>query len=169
VHRAITGFHPDAEGDWVAELSCLHSQHVRHRPPFQPRPWVERAEGRAARVGQLLECPLCGRGELPEGLVVVRALGPFEAATVPAGLHATHRLPAATWGRLRVLHGSLVFSMDSCPPSTVLLGAAEEHAGGRNLTEVGVTEVGVPPEVPHRIRAGTSVRFTLEFMARRAG
>jgi hypothetical protein len=54
--------------------------------------------------------------------------------------------------------------MDSCPPSTVLLGAAEEHAGGRNLTEVGV-----PPEVPHRIRAGTSVRFTLEFMARRAG
>ena len=55
----ITGFHQDAEGDWVAELACGHRQHVRHRPPWQLRPWVATAEGRAARIGQPSECPLC--------------------------------------------------------------------------------------------------------------
>jgi hypothetical protein len=31
----ITGFHQDEEANWVAELSCGHQQHVRHRPPFK--------------------------------------------------------------------------------------------------------------------------------------
>jgi hypothetical protein len=32
--RPIVGFHQDEHQDWVAELSCGHNQHVRHRPPF---------------------------------------------------------------------------------------------------------------------------------------
>ena len=48
--RKITGFHPDEEGDWVAELECGHQQHVRHEPPWQVRPWVVTPEGRAARI-----------------------------------------------------------------------------------------------------------------------
>jgi tellurite methyltransferase len=55
----ITGFHRDDAGDWVAELGCGHSQHVRHRPPWQVRPWVMTDEGRGARVGTEIECPLC--------------------------------------------------------------------------------------------------------------
>jgi tellurite methyltransferase len=55
----IIGFHQDAAGDWVAELGCGHSQHVRHRPPWQVRPWVVSDEGRAARVGTEIVCPLC--------------------------------------------------------------------------------------------------------------
>jgi hypothetical protein len=55
----IIGFHQDAESDWVAELACGHNQHVRHRPPWQQRPWVATAEGRAARLGQKIDCPLC--------------------------------------------------------------------------------------------------------------
>jgi hypothetical protein len=55
----ITGFHQDAAGDWVAELSCGHSQHVRHRPPWQSRPWVTTAAGRAAKLGAPIECPAC--------------------------------------------------------------------------------------------------------------
>lgn len=58
-------FRQDAEGDWVARLECGHDQHVRHRPPFQLRPWVEDATARAARVGTPLDCPLCDRGEPP--------------------------------------------------------------------------------------------------------
>jgi hypothetical protein len=27
------GYHQDEEQNWVAELSCGHQQHVRHRPP----------------------------------------------------------------------------------------------------------------------------------------
>lgn len=59
MERAITGFHQDQEGDWVAELSCGHGQHVRHRPPWQVRPWVVTEEGRRARLGMMLDCRRC--------------------------------------------------------------------------------------------------------------
>jgi hypothetical protein len=57
--RRIVGFHQDELGDWVAELSCGHSQHVRHRPLFFDRPWVLTEAGRAARIGTPIECPEC--------------------------------------------------------------------------------------------------------------
>jgi hypothetical protein len=63
IKRAITGFHTDEQGDWVAELDCGHGQHVRHRPPWQLRPWVTSATGRARRIGQRLRCKKCERGE----------------------------------------------------------------------------------------------------------
>jgi hypothetical protein len=55
----ITGFHQDEAGDWIAELACGHTQHVRHRPPWQMRPWVLDPAAREARVGQPIACPLC--------------------------------------------------------------------------------------------------------------
>ena len=55
----ITGFHQDAEAHWVAELSCGHSQHMRHQPPWQVRPWVLTAEGRERFIGIVIGCPLC--------------------------------------------------------------------------------------------------------------
>jgi hypothetical protein len=58
--RRICGFHQDEEGQWVAELDCGHSQHVRHDPPWQVRPWVLSAESRNAWLGSLLECRRCG-------------------------------------------------------------------------------------------------------------
>ncbi len=57
----ITGFHQDDEGDWVVSLSCGHTQHVRHRPPFMQRPWVVTAAGRAERLGQAFDCGWCRR------------------------------------------------------------------------------------------------------------
>ena len=65
VQRAIVGFHQDDEGEWVAELVCGHQQHVRHRPPFFPEPWVLEPEGRDERVGAPLECLLCEQGGEP--------------------------------------------------------------------------------------------------------
>jgi len=67
MQRAIVGFHLDDAGDWVAELACGHGQHVRHKPPFQLRPWVVTVEGRDGRLGSELDCVRCDRGELPEG------------------------------------------------------------------------------------------------------
>jgi hypothetical protein len=58
--RRITGFHQDEHRDWVAELECGHAQHVRHDPPWQQRPWVTTAEGRAGRIGTVLSCIVCG-------------------------------------------------------------------------------------------------------------
>lgn len=66
MQRAITGFHKDEEGDWVADLECGHTQHVRHDPPWQLRPWVITAEGRKSRIGNKLNCKECdkeGKGQ----------------------------------------------------------------------------------------------------------
>ena len=62
--RRIIGFRQDLEGEWVAELECGHSQHVRHNPPWQVYPWILLVEGRSARIGTPLVCGLC-RGERP--------------------------------------------------------------------------------------------------------
>jgi hypothetical protein len=59
MRRAIVGFRQDHEGHWVADLECGHGQHMRHEPPWQVRPWVETAEGRARMVGSVLNCVLC--------------------------------------------------------------------------------------------------------------
>ena len=58
--RRIVEFRQDQEGEWIAELECGHSQHVRHTPPWQERPWVLTPEGRAGRLGTPMPCRLCG-------------------------------------------------------------------------------------------------------------
>ncbi|MDH4133366.1 MAG: DUF3565 domain-containing protein [Gammaproteobacteria bacterium] len=62
MQQAIVGYHQDDEGHWVARLACGHQQHVRHLPPWQNRPWVVAAEGRAAKLGFELVCRKCDEG-----------------------------------------------------------------------------------------------------------
>ncbi len=57
--RKIIGFHQDEHGDWVADLECGHTHHVRHNPPWTLRPWVLTPEGRQAHLGHELPCPVC--------------------------------------------------------------------------------------------------------------
>lgn len=59
VKRAIVGFYKDEYGDWVAALACGHGQHVRHKPPWQNRPWVQTESGRNSRLGMELNCKKC--------------------------------------------------------------------------------------------------------------
>jgi len=61
IPRKIVGFHQDDERHWVAELECGHTQHVRHDPPWQTRPWVTTEAGRASFIGQDLACVECVR------------------------------------------------------------------------------------------------------------
>ena len=49
--RKIVDFHLDENLDWVAELECGHEQHVRHNPPFYPRPLGDNA-ARTARTSR---------------------------------------------------------------------------------------------------------------------
>ncbi len=100
--RSITGFHLDAEGDWVAELSCGHNQHVRHRPPFQLRPWVIEPEGRAAMLGTPLGCPLCDRVEPPEDVVPRRAGRVGDEPISPTARDAVDAWLAAVTIHLRI-------------------------------------------------------------------
>lgn len=65
VQQPITRFRRDEAGDWIADLACGHSQHVRHRPPWELRPWVTTPEGREGHLGLRLNCPLCDRPSGP--------------------------------------------------------------------------------------------------------
>ncbi len=62
--RKIVGFRQDDAGDWIADLECGHSQHVRHDPPWQVRDWVVTQGGREAHLGALLDCRLCEKPPL---------------------------------------------------------------------------------------------------------
>ncbi len=57
--QPITAFHEDEDSHWVADLACGHTQHVRHEPPWQSRPWTQTAEGRASMLSQMLDCKKC--------------------------------------------------------------------------------------------------------------
>lgn len=148
--RTIEGFHQDHDDAWVAELSCLHGQHVRHQPPFVDRPWVTTAAGRASRVGTAIECPLCDRAELPDGLVVARTAGPFDEATLPQGLRRDHRVAERTWGVLRVLDGRVRVTLATDPPIDRELGPGAEQP--------------LPPGVPHAVGVVGPMRVEVVFM-----
>ncbi|HVN90580.1 MAG TPA: DUF3565 domain-containing protein [Candidatus Binataceae bacterium] len=60
--QRVIGFHQDIHTDWVADLACGHTQHVRHDPPFQMRPWVITEEGRKDHLGIELACKKCDEG-----------------------------------------------------------------------------------------------------------
>lgn len=150
MNRPITGFHQDAEGDWVAELSCGHNQHVRHRPPFQERSWVLTPGGRDRRVGTPLSCPLCDRAELPEAVRPVRSSPEWDEHTIPPGLRRAHRLGPGTWGAIRVHQGALRFSVESEPTLRVELGP-------------GSAPRAIPPEVCHHVEPLGHVRFSIDF------
>ena len=64
--QAMTAYHQDELGDWVAELVCGHFQHVRHKPPWQNRPWVVSAAGREKMLGYELDCKKCDEGAPPD-------------------------------------------------------------------------------------------------------
>ncbi len=148
--RTIDEFRQDATGDWIAELSCAHGQHVRHRPPWSQRFWVQSEAGRASRVGQPLDCPLCDRAELPIGLKVVRSVGPFDEVSLPKGLRKDHRVADRTWAQVRVIGGSIGFSMRTAPPMTIRL-----EAGGSQA---------IPPGVPHALEVLGPVQVVIDFL-----
>ena len=149
MEREIVGFSQDDLGDWVAELECHHRQHVRHRPPFLPRPWVETEAGRAGHIGSNLVCPLCDGAELPAGLVIVRTVGPFDESTLPAGLRRSHRVARGTWGMLRVIKGCAHFTMHTHVPTERDLRAGDRQP--------------IPPDVLHEV-ALTAGSIEVDFL-----
>lgn len=146
METTFAGFHQDAAGDWVADLACGHTQHVRHRPPWELRPWVSSSEGRAAKLGQPLDCALCDAVALPPDAREYKRTDTFTEDTLPAGLRANHSTKAGTWARIVV---------DS--------GRAEFHVRGRTLLlEPGVVGI-VEPEVPHHLVPLGALRVHVEF------
>lgn len=152
MERAITGFRLGDDGHWVADLGCLHSQHIRHQPPFRLAPWVLDEAERNARVGAPLDCPLCDRAELPGDLAVARTTDTWDASTMPAGLRRAHRVGKGTWGLLHVVEGRIRFRAKTHPPIDAVI-------------ETGGTQ-SIPPEVEHEVEPSDDVRFYVEFLRR---
>src|SRR5512139_1286966 len=107
MHRQIVSFHEDPDSDWIAELSCGHRRHVRHRPPLSDRPWVLTAEGRRARIGTKLDCTPCDRREIPPGYQPYRQTSVFDRESVPQALLRRHTTKRGVWARIRVTQGSI--------------------------------------------------------------
>lgn len=107
---------------------------------------------RTARVGSELDCLLCDRAELPDGLTVVRTTAVWDEKTLPEALKRTHRVAPATWGRLRVQRGRLRFVVTTHPPLDVVVGPDAPQA--------------IPPEVEHRVEPLGEVRFLVELLRR---
>ena len=150
VERRIAGFERDDAGDWTAVLDCHHRQHVRHRPPLWPAPWIDDDDARRQRVGAPLACPLCDRTELPADLVVVRTTATWDEHSVPAALRRAHRVASGTWGRLRVDQGRLRFVAQTAPVTDVIVDARQPQA--------------IPPDVEHFVEPQGPVRFAVEFL-----
>ncbi|MHA3734847.1 DUF3565 domain-containing protein [Pseudomonas sp. Eth.TT006] len=64
----LEGFHQDADGHWVVELSCGHTQHLRHQPPWQSRAWVLDPAQRIEKIGQPFACGWCAQGPVSDNL-----------------------------------------------------------------------------------------------------
>jgi len=85
---------------------------------------------------------------LPGGAEPYRTIGPFDAASLPAGLRRTHDLKAGTWGLLSLEAGSLSFVW-------------EDEAGGRVELRA-PAEIVVPPQAPHQVE-GDDFRLSITF------
>ncbi|WP_425298850.1 DUF3565 domain-containing protein [Pseudomonas duriflava] len=57
----VVGFIQDAQHHWTVQLSCGHSQHLRHDPPWQQRAWVLDPAQRAVQIGKSFPCGWCNR------------------------------------------------------------------------------------------------------------
>ncbi|HUC98138.1 MAG TPA: DUF3565 domain-containing protein [Candidatus Polarisedimenticolaceae bacterium] len=148
MRRLITRFKMDEHGDWIAFLSCGHTQHVRHRPPFEERPWVITEVGRREKLGKPLDCIKCDHFEMPDDFIPYRRTAEFNERTIPQTLRRDHSTKPGVWAKIQVIEGKLNYRIDS-------LGAQFELSPGAP----GI----VIPEVRHHVEPIGWVRFFVEF------
>ncbi|MCB9587841.1 MAG: DUF3565 domain-containing protein [Polyangiaceae bacterium] len=147
MERKIAGYHQDTEGHWVAELECGHTQHVRHAPPWQERPWVLSEAGREAKRGEPLDCQFCNMGSVPQGYEKYSGTREFTDQDVPQALLNDHRTKPGVWGHIVVEEGRLEYH---CPHGVFVL-------------RPGVLGV-IEPDTPHHLRIIEPVRFRVDFL-----
>jgi tellurite methyltransferase len=154
VLRRITDFRTDESGDWISDLDCGHSRHVRHEPPLADRAWVLDANEREGRLGSLLECGRCAQRELPADFAPYRRTPSFDSESVPNALRQRHSTKAGVWAHIHIESGQL--RLQTFEPF--------DDEETLNPDSPGL----VLPEIEHAVTPIGSVRFHVEFM-RRAG
>jgi|SRR5690242_16954077 len=148
MERSIKAFALDREGEPIAILVCGHPQHVRHKPPFINRPWVESEEGRNEMIGKNLNCVRCDNMEIPEGFVAYKRTSEFTEQTVPDALRKDHSTKEGVWAKIRVTEGKLRYRI---PKLGVEMDLSPDKTGI------------VLPEILHSVEPLGTVRFFVEF------
>ena len=134
----------------MAELACGHPQHVRHKPPFEERPWVLTEEGRQSMIGRSLECLFCNMPSLPAHAEVYKTSPEYTEKTIPEGLLQDHRLRAGTWGRIVVREGKVMY-------------ATADPGGAAWVLRPGIDGI-IAPSQSHWVAPHGRVRFVVEFL-----
>ena len=111
--------------------------------------WIPK--GADAHIGTPLDCPLCDRAEMPDGLRLIRTSVKWDERTMPKGLSRAHRIAAGTWGRIVVHDGHLRFAARTEPELKTVLSGGSTQA--------------IPPEVEHEIEPLAEVRFSIDFFS----
>ena len=124
MEQTIVDFHVDDEGDWVADLCCGHTRHVRHRPPWINRRWVTTEVGRRGMLGYPLWCKCCHDGEpVPDGSPAVRpAIPEWHVLDLGDALLAGPELDGVETAFRRVFH-------DAGKPENMALFVRHASAG----------------------------------------
>ncbi len=87
---------------------------------------------------------------LPEDVRPYRTIGPFDDATLPAGLRRTHDLAEDTWGLVELTEGTISFVW--------------EDEGGETLDLSAPAQIVVPPRVPHHVESNGAFRLSITFL-----
>lgn len=146
----IVAFHQDDEGHWVADLACGHSQHVRHRPPVEVRPWVRTEEGRRGRLGAELPCRYCRMPCFPEAVSEYKRTAIFDAPTTPAALRKSHTTKDGVWAEIVVLAGRVLYVIENEEDASFVLRPGLSGP--------------IAPEVPHHVDPYDDARFFVRFL-----
>ncbi len=146
----IRSFRRDEEGDWIAELSCGHSQHVRHRPPMEERPWVQTDEGRAGKLGVSLPCLYCRMPALPPAAREYKRTAEFDAISLPAGLRKSHTLKAGVWAEIVVTSGRVLYVLEDDGDLGIVLRPGLAGTVG--------------PERPHHVEPEADAQMFVRFL-----
>lgn len=86
---------------------------------------------------------------IPQEAKAYKKTPTFDEKSVPNGLLKDHQTKAGVWGKIQILEGELLYTIQSTPPETCLL----------NAQNPGVVE----PEIPHHVEPKGKVQFYVEF------
>ena len=92
---------------------------------------------------------------VPDGFTLVRAIGPFNADTLPKGLLAEHRLKPERWGHLTLKEGAVRLVLDDGSGTVTALVAPATAL--------------ILPEVPHHVEFDGDFLLEIAFLTRSAG
>lgn len=87
--------------------------------------------------------------DLPKGVVQYKKTPIFTQDTIPAGLLKSHSTKAGTWGKICIIQGKLLYTIEDEQYETTQLSAER----------FGVVE----PEVLHHVKPVGDVEFFVEF------